>query len=139
MHERKVRLVRAGVSLFIARACNSVFTALDHCQEAVEITSEDHIIQVLCTLTQRVKLPLTLPMCCIDFKYVKTFKYTHISQSWQTYKRTYIMQSICNVTKGSDTSSRFLEVIFVSTLRVSALFQLFGWYNKALDRAGSLE
>lgn len=29
------------------RACNSVFTALDHCQEAVEITSEDHIIQVL--------------------------------------------------------------------------------------------
>ncbi|KAM7368676.1 hypothetical protein PAMP_012989 [Pampus punctatissimus] len=26
-------------------ACNSVFTALEHCQEAVEITSEDHIIQ----------------------------------------------------------------------------------------------
>lgn len=67
VHERKVRLVRAGVSLFIARACNSVFTALDHCQEAVEITSEDHIIQVLCTLTHRVKLPPTLPMCCTDF------------------------------------------------------------------------
>uniref|UniRef100_A0A3Q3W462 Phosphodiesterase n=1 Tax=Mola mola TaxID=94237 RepID=A0A3Q3W462_MOLML len=31
---------------FKLRACNSVFTALDHCQEAVEITSEDHIIQV---------------------------------------------------------------------------------------------
>uniref|UniRef100_A0A673BNX1 Phosphodiesterase n=1 Tax=Sphaeramia orbicularis TaxID=375764 RepID=A0A673BNX1_9TELE len=30
---------------FKLRACNSVFTALDHCQEAVEITSEDHIIQ----------------------------------------------------------------------------------------------
>ncbi|XP_076020101.1 high affinity cAMP-specific and IBMX-insensitive 3',5'-cyclic phosphodiesterase 8B isoform X2 [Genypterus blacodes] len=38
---------------FKLRACNSVFTALDHCQEAVEITSEDHIIQVgrLCTYT----------------------------------------------------------------------------------------
>ncbi|XP_068608614.1 high affinity cAMP-specific and IBMX-insensitive 3',5'-cyclic phosphodiesterase 8B [Brachionichthys hirsutus] len=30
---------------FKLRACNSVFTALDHCQEAVEITSEEHIIQ----------------------------------------------------------------------------------------------
>uniref|UniRef100_A0A8C6KWK2 Phosphodiesterase n=1 Tax=Nothobranchius furzeri TaxID=105023 RepID=A0A8C6KWK2_NOTFU len=30
---------------FKLRACNSVFTALEHCQEAVEITSEDHIIQ----------------------------------------------------------------------------------------------
>ncbi|KAM6036920.1 high affinity cAMP-specific and IBMX-insensitive 3',5'-cyclic phosphodiesterase 8B isoform 8-T8 [Theristicus caerulescens] len=26
-------------------ACNAVFTALDHCQEAIEITSEDHVIQ----------------------------------------------------------------------------------------------
>lgn len=86
MHERKVRLVRAGVSLFIARACNSVFTALDHCQEAVEITSEDHIIQVLCTLTHRVKLPPTPPTCCIDFKYVKTLKYTHISQAGRRIK-----------------------------------------------------
>uniref|UniRef100_A0AAY4ELK6 Phosphodiesterase n=1 Tax=Denticeps clupeoides TaxID=299321 RepID=A0AAY4ELK6_9TELE len=32
-------------SNFKLRACNSVFTALEHCQEAVEITSEDHIIQ----------------------------------------------------------------------------------------------
>uniref|UniRef100_A0A671UZP3 Phosphodiesterase n=1 Tax=Sparus aurata TaxID=8175 RepID=A0A671UZP3_SPAAU len=30
---------------FKLRACNSVFTALELCQEAVEITSEDHIIQ----------------------------------------------------------------------------------------------
>ncbi|XP_071372607.1 high affinity cAMP-specific and IBMX-insensitive 3',5'-cyclic phosphodiesterase 8B isoform X2 [Centroberyx affinis] len=30
---------------FKLRACNSVFTALEHCQEAVEITSEDHVIQ----------------------------------------------------------------------------------------------
>lgn len=30
---------------FKLRACNSLFTALEHCQEAVEITSEDHIIQ----------------------------------------------------------------------------------------------
>uniref|UniRef100_A0A669BHP3 Phosphodiesterase n=1 Tax=Oreochromis niloticus TaxID=8128 RepID=A0A669BHP3_ORENI len=30
---------------FKLRACNSIFTALEHCQEAVEITSEDHIIQ----------------------------------------------------------------------------------------------
>uniref|UniRef100_A0A3B3U8K5 Phosphodiesterase n=1 Tax=Poecilia latipinna TaxID=48699 RepID=A0A3B3U8K5_9TELE len=30
---------------FKLRACNSVFTALEYCQEAVEITSEDHIIQ----------------------------------------------------------------------------------------------
>lgn len=37
---------KGGVSLFLGRACNSVFTALDHCQEAVEITSEDHVIQV---------------------------------------------------------------------------------------------
>ncbi|XP_076835446.1 high affinity cAMP-specific and IBMX-insensitive 3',5'-cyclic phosphodiesterase 8B isoform X2 [Brachyhypopomus gauderio] len=32
-------------SQFKLRACNSIFTALEHCQEAVEITSEDHIIQ----------------------------------------------------------------------------------------------
>nr|XP_033785222.1 high affinity cAMP-specific and IBMX-insensitive 3',5'-cyclic phosphodiesterase 8B isoform X2 [Geotrypetes seraphini] len=32
-------------SLFKLRACNSVFTALEHCQEAIEITSEDHVIQ----------------------------------------------------------------------------------------------
>uniref|UniRef100_A0A3Q2YFX2 Phosphodiesterase n=1 Tax=Hippocampus comes TaxID=109280 RepID=A0A3Q2YFX2_HIPCM len=32
--------------LFKLRACNSAFTALEKCQEAVEITSEDHIIQV---------------------------------------------------------------------------------------------
>lgn len=35
-----------GASFLFRRACNSVFTALDHCQEAVEITSEDHVIQV---------------------------------------------------------------------------------------------
>ncbi|KAJ8380396.1 hypothetical protein SKAU_G00011740 [Synaphobranchus kaupii] len=29
----------------ICRACNTVFTALEHCQEAVEITSEDRVIQ----------------------------------------------------------------------------------------------
>uniref|UniRef100_A0A8C3NQH5 Phosphodiesterase n=1 Tax=Geospiza parvula TaxID=87175 RepID=A0A8C3NQH5_GEOPR len=34
-------------SQFKLRACNAVFTALDHCQEAVEITSEDHVIQAL--------------------------------------------------------------------------------------------
>ncbi|XP_075694754.1 high affinity cAMP-specific and IBMX-insensitive 3',5'-cyclic phosphodiesterase 8B isoform X3 [Rhinoderma darwinii] len=27
------------------RSCNSIFTALDHCQEAIEITSEEHVIQ----------------------------------------------------------------------------------------------
>ncbi|KAJ8286958.1 hypothetical protein GJAV_G00045340 [Gymnothorax javanicus] len=32
-------------SQFKLRACNSLFTALEHCQEAVEITSEDHVIQ----------------------------------------------------------------------------------------------
>ncbi|XP_029431248.1 high affinity cAMP-specific and IBMX-insensitive 3',5'-cyclic phosphodiesterase 8B isoform X2 [Rhinatrema bivittatum] len=32
-------------SHFKLRACNSVFTALEHCQEAIEITSEDHLIQ----------------------------------------------------------------------------------------------
>ncbi|XP_028920830.1 high affinity cAMP-specific and IBMX-insensitive 3',5'-cyclic phosphodiesterase 8B isoform X2 [Ornithorhynchus anatinus] len=32
-------------SHFKLRACNSVFTALDHCHEAIEITSDDHIIQ----------------------------------------------------------------------------------------------
>lgn len=48
VHELKVHLVRL-VCLLTVRACNSVFTALDHCQEAVEITSEDHIIQVLNT------------------------------------------------------------------------------------------
>uniref|UniRef100_A0A8C2CP74 PDE8-like REC N-terminal domain-containing protein n=1 Tax=Cyprinus carpio TaxID=7962 RepID=A0A8C2CP74_CYPCA len=31
---------------FKLRACNSVFTALEQCQEAVEISSEDHVIQV---------------------------------------------------------------------------------------------
>ncbi|XP_077398958.1 high affinity cAMP-specific and IBMX-insensitive 3',5'-cyclic phosphodiesterase 8B [Vanacampus margaritifer] len=30
---------------FKLRACNSAFTALEKCQEAVEITSEDHVIQ----------------------------------------------------------------------------------------------
>uniref|UniRef100_A0A8C0G337 Phosphodiesterase n=1 Tax=Bubo bubo TaxID=30461 RepID=A0A8C0G337_BUBBB len=33
-------------SQFKLRACDAVFTALDHCQEAIEITSEDHVIQV---------------------------------------------------------------------------------------------
>uniref|UniRef100_A0A8C3JG26 Phosphodiesterase n=1 Tax=Calidris pygmaea TaxID=425635 RepID=A0A8C3JG26_9CHAR len=33
-------------SQFKLRACSAVFTALDHCQEAIEITSEDHVIQV---------------------------------------------------------------------------------------------
>uniref|UniRef100_A0A4W3GJ48 Phosphodiesterase n=1 Tax=Callorhinchus milii TaxID=7868 RepID=A0A4W3GJ48_CALMI len=32
-------------SQFKLRACNSIFTALEHCQEAIEITSEDHVIQ----------------------------------------------------------------------------------------------
>nr|XP_038026533.1 high affinity cAMP-specific and IBMX-insensitive 3',5'-cyclic phosphodiesterase 8B isoform X3 [Anas platyrhynchos] len=32
-------------SQFKLRACNAVFTALDHCQEAIEITSEDHVVQ----------------------------------------------------------------------------------------------
>uniref|UniRef100_A0A673BHW0 Phosphodiesterase n=1 Tax=Sphaeramia orbicularis TaxID=375764 RepID=A0A673BHW0_9TELE len=46
---------------FKLRACNSVFTALDHCQEAVEITSEDHIIQsghALC------RFNVLYPLCC---------------------------------------------------------------------------
>uniref|UniRef100_A0A4W3GJ51 Phosphodiesterase n=1 Tax=Callorhinchus milii TaxID=7868 RepID=A0A4W3GJ51_CALMI len=34
-------------SQFKLRACNSIFTALEHCQEAIEITSEDHVIQIL--------------------------------------------------------------------------------------------
>uniref|UniRef100_A0A671UZG7 Phosphodiesterase n=1 Tax=Sparus aurata TaxID=8175 RepID=A0A671UZG7_SPAAU len=38
---------------FKLRACNSVFTALELCQEAVEITSEDHIIQVGMIHTER--------------------------------------------------------------------------------------
>uniref|UniRef100_A0A8C3JB57 Phosphodiesterase n=1 Tax=Calidris pygmaea TaxID=425635 RepID=A0A8C3JB57_9CHAR len=33
-------------SQFKLRACSAVFTALDHCQEAIEITSEDHVIQL---------------------------------------------------------------------------------------------
>ncbi|XP_049622003.1 high affinity cAMP-specific and IBMX-insensitive 3',5'-cyclic phosphodiesterase 8B isoform X4 [Suncus etruscus] len=33
-------------SQFKLRACNSVFTALDHCHEAIEITSDDHVIQI---------------------------------------------------------------------------------------------
>ncbi|XP_050768490.1 high affinity cAMP-specific and IBMX-insensitive 3',5'-cyclic phosphodiesterase 8B isoform X9 [Gymnogyps californianus] len=33
-------------SQFKLRACNAVFTALDYCQEAIEITSEDHVIQL---------------------------------------------------------------------------------------------
>ncbi|GAB0203910.1 high affinity cAMP-specific and IBMX-insensitive 3',5'-cyclic phosphodiesterase 8B [Grus japonensis] len=32
-------------SQFKLRACNAAFTALDRCQEAIEITSEDHVIQ----------------------------------------------------------------------------------------------
>uniref|UniRef100_A0A8C9DST3 Phosphodiesterase n=1 Tax=Prolemur simus TaxID=1328070 RepID=A0A8C9DST3_PROSS len=35
------------LSQFKLRACNSVFTALDHCHEAIEITSDDHVIQNL--------------------------------------------------------------------------------------------
>uniref|UniRef100_A0A8C9LDL7 Phosphodiesterase n=1 Tax=Pavo cristatus TaxID=9049 RepID=A0A8C9LDL7_PAVCR len=38
-------MVRAQFKL---RACNSLFTALEKSQEAIEITSEDHVIQVLC-------------------------------------------------------------------------------------------
>uniref|UniRef100_A0A5F8H6Q8 Phosphodiesterase n=1 Tax=Monodelphis domestica TaxID=13616 RepID=A0A5F8H6Q8_MONDO len=33
-------------SQFKLRACNSIFTALDHCHEAIEITSDDHVIQI---------------------------------------------------------------------------------------------
>nr|KAF6366831.1 hypothetical protein mPipKuh1_013280 [Pipistrellus kuhlii] len=33
-------------SQFKLRACNSVFTALDHCHEAIEITSDEHVIQI---------------------------------------------------------------------------------------------
>nr|KAF6490553.1 hypothetical protein HJG59_013986 [Molossus molossus] len=33
-------------SQFKLRACNSVFTALDHCHEAIEITSDEHVIQL---------------------------------------------------------------------------------------------
>ncbi|XP_078252883.1 high affinity cAMP-specific and IBMX-insensitive 3',5'-cyclic phosphodiesterase 8B [Rhinoraja longicauda] len=32
-------------SQFKLRACSSIFAALEHCQEAIEITNEDHIIQ----------------------------------------------------------------------------------------------
>ncbi|KAM8793338.1 LOW QUALITY PROTEIN: high affinity cAMP-specific and IBMX-insensitive 3',5'-cyclic phosphodiesterase 8B-like [Eudromia elegans] len=32
-------------SQFKLQTCNAVFTALDHCLEAIEITSEDHVIQ----------------------------------------------------------------------------------------------
>ncbi|XP_072372121.1 high affinity cAMP-specific and IBMX-insensitive 3',5'-cyclic phosphodiesterase 8B isoform X2 [Scyliorhinus torazame] len=32
-------------SQFKLRACSSIFTALEHCQEAIEITNEDHVIQ----------------------------------------------------------------------------------------------
>nr|DBA23493.1 TPA: hypothetical protein GDO54_014404 [Pyxicephalus adspersus] len=32
-------------SQFKLRSCNSIFTALEHCQEAIEITSEEHVIQ----------------------------------------------------------------------------------------------
>lgn len=31
---------------YVSRACNSLFTALEKSQEAIEITSEDHVIQV---------------------------------------------------------------------------------------------
>ncbi|XP_063819734.1 high affinity cAMP-specific and IBMX-insensitive 3',5'-cyclic phosphodiesterase 8B isoform X2 [Pseudophryne corroboree] len=32
-------------SQFKLRSCNSIFTALDHSQEAIEITSEEHVVQ----------------------------------------------------------------------------------------------
>uniref|UniRef100_UPI00398F5F03 high affinity cAMP-specific and IBMX-insensitive 3',5'-cyclic phosphodiesterase 8B isoform X2 n=1 Tax=Pristiophorus japonicus TaxID=55135 RepID=UPI00398F5F03 len=32
-------------SQFKLRACSSIFTALEHCQDAIEITNEDHVIQ----------------------------------------------------------------------------------------------
>lgn len=50
---------KGGVSFLFHRACNSVFTALDHCQEAVEITSEDHVIQVGIVQTHQAHLPET--------------------------------------------------------------------------------
>uniref|UniRef100_A0A7N6BEM1 Phosphodiesterase n=1 Tax=Anabas testudineus TaxID=64144 RepID=A0A7N6BEM1_ANATE len=45
---------------FKLRACHAIFTALEQCQEAVEITSEDHVIQVgihtnTCTCTFPIK------------------------------------------------------------------------------------
>lgn len=45
-HEEEGVTNPGAVVSLIRRACNSVFTALELCQEAVEITSEDHIIQV---------------------------------------------------------------------------------------------
>ncbi|XP_037340792.2 high affinity cAMP-specific and IBMX-insensitive 3',5'-cyclic phosphodiesterase 8B isoform X2 [Pungitius pungitius] len=57
---------------FKLRACNSVFAALEHCQEAVEITSEDHVIQYVNPAYERMmgyhkgeligKEPAELPM-----------------------------------------------------------------------------
>nr|XP_047908021.1 high affinity cAMP-specific and IBMX-insensitive 3',5'-cyclic phosphodiesterase 8B isoform X2 [Anser cygnoides] len=40
-------------SQFKLRACNAVFTALDHCQEAIEITSEDHVVQYVNSAFER--------------------------------------------------------------------------------------
>uniref|UniRef100_A0A8C9TIW0 Phosphodiesterase n=1 Tax=Scleropages formosus TaxID=113540 RepID=A0A8C9TIW0_SCLFO len=41
-----IQIERGEVRLqFKLRACNSLFMALEHCQDAVEITSEDHVIQ----------------------------------------------------------------------------------------------
>ena len=37
------------VCVVVGRACNSAFTALEQCGEGVEISSEEHVIQVRST------------------------------------------------------------------------------------------
>lgn len=60
------------MSFFVSRACNSLFTALEKSQEAIEITSEDHVIQVRSSYFYKNR-KLLCRLCFISFMITFTF------------------------------------------------------------------
>uniref|UniRef100_A0A674NSY8 Phosphodiesterase n=1 Tax=Takifugu rubripes TaxID=31033 RepID=A0A674NSY8_TAKRU len=99
---------------FKLRACNSVFTALDHCQEAVEITSEDHVIQVG-GLAPRVN---TLSVCYLLLPSTECFSLRHRD------RRKDSMDARSLSSRGSDAPSlqnrRYSSVARIHSMTIEA-------------------
>uniref|UniRef100_A0A8C5E373 Phosphodiesterase n=1 Tax=Gouania willdenowi TaxID=441366 RepID=A0A8C5E373_GOUWI len=96
---------------FKLRACNSVFTALEQCQEAVEITSEDHIIQV----TQLFKIK---PLECSRYHRLNT------TMSVRADRRKDSMDARSLSSRGSDAQSlqnrRYSSVARIHSMTIEA-------------------
>lgn len=93
-----------GASFLFRRACNSVFTALDHCQEAVEITSEDHVIQVgLCEHIGHICLKhmWNLTNSCTVFP--SSMWTQHSSRWWATTRGSWLGKNWLNFPRATRT------------------------------------